>query len=98
MHRTGRTGRGCWWRPAPPPGAAPRGEGDLYVAATDLKEVRDLNGPHVFMAGRPIVVPLGPDRGRADAGNPVVVLGRLGAGASRRIEALRRRRGGAARA
>ena len=83
------------------PGAPARGRaarGDLYAAATDLKGVRDLDGPHVFVAGRPIVVPLGPDRGRADARNPVVVLGRLGAGASRRLEALRRRRGGAARA
>ena len=50
-----------------------------------------LRGPHVFVAARPVVVPLGRDRGRAGAGTRVVILGRLGGGALRRLEALRRR-------
>ena len=77
------------------PGAPARGRparrADLYAAADDLVAVPGLRGPHVFVATRPVVVPLGRDRGRAGAGTRVVILGRLCGGALRRLEALRRR-------
>ena len=77
------------------PGAPARGRparrADLYAAADDLEAVPGLRGPHVFVATRPVVVPLGQDCGRVGAGVEVVILGRLGGGALRRLEALRRR-------
>ena len=77
------------------PGAPARGRparrADLYAAADDLVAVPGLRGPHVFMAVRPIQVPLSRACGRVVAGDRVVILGRLGGGALRRLEALRRR-------
>ena len=77
------------------PGAPARGRparrADLYAAAADLMAVPGLRGPHVFMATRPVVVPLGRHRGRAGAGDRVAILGRLGGGALGRLEALLRR-------
>ena len=77
------------------PGAPARGRparrADLYAAANDLVGVRSLEVPHVFVGARPVVVPLGRDRGRAGAADRAAILGRLGGGALRRLEALRRR-------
>ena len=77
------------------PGAPARGRparrADLYAAADDLVAVSGLRGPHVFIATRPVVVPLGRDRGCAGAGTRVVILGRLGGGALGRLEAPRPR-------
>ena len=77
------------------PGAPARGRparrADLYAAADDLVAVPGLRGPHVFVVTRPVVVPLGRDCGRAGAGTRVVILGRLGGGALRRLKTLRRR-------
>ena len=67
----------------------PARRGDLYATAADLCDA-GLTGPHLFVAGRPTVVPLG--REGADAGPRPVVLGPLGGSARDRLGALRRRR------
>ena len=66
----------------------PARRGDLYATAADLRDA-GLAGPHLFVAGRPTVVPLG--REDADAGPRPVVLGPLGGSARDRLGALRRR-------
>ena len=67
----------------------PARRGDLYATAADLRDA-GLGGPHLFVAGRPTVVPLG--REGAGAGPRPVVLGPLGGSARDRLGALRRRR------
>ena len=71
---------------------------DLYATGADLGGVRDLEGPHVFLGDRPLSIVLGRDGTRPDAGAGVVILGRLGGGAGRKLEPLRRRLRGAAQA
>ena len=63
---------------------------DLYATGLDLGGVRDLRGPHVFRGDRPLSVALGRDGTRPDAEAGVVILGRLGGAAGRKLEALRR--------
>ena len=67
------------------------GRDDLYATGLDLGGVRDLEGPHVFRGDRPLGVALGRDGTRPGVGPGVVILGRLGGTAGRKLEALRRR-------
>ena len=74
------------------------GRDDLYATGLDLGGVCGLEGPHVFRGDRPIGVALGRDGTRPGTGPGVVILRRLGGGAGRKLDALRRRVAGAAQA
>ena len=62
---------------------------DVYATADDLHDVRGLDRPHVFTAGRSLLVPLGGAGSGAEAGP--MTLGRLDGRARDRLGALRRR-------
>ena len=76
------------------PGAPARGRparrGDVFATAADLEGVRGLNAPHLFLAARPVIVPLGGGEG-TDGGASPVILGSLGGAARARLDAVRRR-------
>ena len=63
---------------------------DVYATAADLRDVRGLDRPHVFTAGRSLLVPLGRGAGSGAATGPTT-LGRLDGRARDRLGALRRR-------
>ena len=63
---------------------------DVYATAADLRDVRGLDRPHVFAAGRPLLVPLGRGAGSGAKAGPTT-LGRLDGRAQDRLGALRRR-------
>ena len=73
--------------PGVPAAGRPAGGGDLHAAAEDLRGVPGLAGPVAFLAGERLLVSVAhPGFERDGTGSPV--LGRLGDGALRRLDAL----------
>ena len=75
--------------PGAPATGRPARRGDVFATTADLQGVRGLNAPHLFLAGRPVVVPLGGEG--ADGGAGPVILGSLGGAARGRLDAAHRR-------
>ena len=63
---------------------------DVYATADDLRDVRGLDRPHVFTAGRSLIMPLGRGAGSGAGARPTI-LGHLDGRARDRLGALRRR-------
>ena len=63
---------------------------DVYATAADLRDVRGLDRPHVFTAGRSLLVPLGRGAGSGAGARPTI-LGHLDGRARDRLGALHRR-------
>ena len=76
--------------PGAPATGRPARRGELFATTADLKGVRGLNAPHLFLAVRPVVVPLGGAEEAAGGAAPVI-LGSLGGAARSRLDAARRR-------
>ena len=75
--------------PGAPATGRPARRGDVFATAADLEGVSGLDGPHLFLAARPVVVPLGCEGANGGAGP--VILGSLGGAARGRLDAARRR-------
>ena len=76
--------------PGAPATGRPARRGDVFATTADLAGVHGLVGPHLFVATRPVVIPLGGGEG-ADGGDGPVILGSLGGAARSRLDAARRR-------
>ena len=80
--------------PGVPATGRPARRSDVFATAADLEGVSGMVGPHLFLAARAVVVPLGGGEG-TDGGAVPVILGSLGGAARGRLDAARRRpRGG----
>ena len=76
--------------PGAPATGRPARRGDVFATIADLAGVRGVVGPHLFLAARAVVVPLGGGK-RADGRAGPVILGSLGGAARSRLDAARRR-------
>ena len=76
--------------PGAPATGRPARRGDVFATAADLEGVRGVSAPHLFLAARSAVVPLGGGEG-ANGGAGPVILGSLGGAARSRLDAARRR-------
>ena len=89
-----------WLRllPGAPATGRPARRGDVYAAAADVRGEPGLGQPYVFVANRSFARALDRRPAGARRGADPVVLGRLSGRARSRLEALRRRPAGGARA
>ena len=76
--------------PGAPATGRPASRGDVFATAADLEGVSGMVGPHLFLAARAVVVPLGGGEG-ADGPAAPVIFGSLGGAARSRLDAARRR-------
>ena len=76
--------------PGAPATGRPARRGDVFATAADPEGVYGRDGPHLFLAARSVVLPLGGGEG-ADGGAVPVILGSLGGAARGRLDAARRR-------
>lgn len=65
--------------PGVPATGRPARRGDVFATAADLKGARSLHGPHLFLAGRAVIVPLGGAEGAGGGAAPVILGSRAAA-------------------